>query len=78
MDLQFKSAKEIACGFNCFSEPVCTAGVLAPRRIVGHRTFAGPPGQLRAIQIGTKTALIAHRGPRAESAGVLLGVSKTA
>src|SRR5579871_5332707 len=25
-------------------------------------TFAGPPGQLRAIQIGTKTALIAHRG----------------
>jgi len=24
-------------------------------------TFAGPPGQLRAIQIGTKTALIAHR-----------------
>jgi hypothetical protein len=33
-----------------------------PALIIYILTFAGPPGQFRAIQIGTKTALIAHRG----------------
>jgi hypothetical protein len=44
----------MACpGLPRFVRPALTIYIL---------TFAGPPGQLRAIQIGTKTALIAYRG----------------
>ena len=43
----------MACpGLPRFVRPALTIYIL---------TFAGPPGQLRAVQIGTKTVLIAHR-----------------
>src|SRR5258705_10717084 len=41
---------------------VSRPSTFCPPRAYYILTFAGPPGQLRAIQIGTKTALIAHRG----------------